>query len=81
MIWLVRLRAPTVTRTDGEACTPSHASRVKRVGSRFHAVGSPDAAKILPANLVLFRSRGEALASGFEAARRRTPEEGEESNS
>ena len=49
------------------------ASKLER---RFHPVQGPDAAKILPANLVLFRSRGEALAAGFEAARRRPTEEG-----
>ncbi len=37
---------------------------------RFHAVGSADAARVLPRNLVLFRSRGEALEAGFVASRR-----------
>ncbi len=44
------------------------ASKVER---RFHAAGTPDAAKILPANLVLFRTRAEALTAGFDPPRRR----------
>lgn len=44
------------------------ASRHER---RFHAVGSGDAGRILDENLVLFRTRGEALATGFEPSRRR----------
>lgn len=44
------------------------ASKVER---RFHAAGTPDAAKILSANLVLFRTRAEALTAGFDPPRRR----------
>jgi aspartate carbamoyltransferase catalytic subunit len=50
------------------------ASKLER---RFHRVGGADAARILPANRVLFRSRGEALAAGFEPARRPMPAEEE----
>lgn len=52
------------------------ASKVER---RFHPAGSADAQKIHSANLVLFRTQGEALAAGFGAPRRsgRGGDEGE----
>lgn len=50
------------------------ASKLER---RFHEAVSPDAQKILPANLVLFRTRVEATASGFEPPRRRSRAEGD----
>jgi len=50
------------------------ASKLER---RFHEAVSPDAQKILPANLVLFRTRVEATASGFEPPRRRPRAEGD----
>jgi len=51
------------------------ASKIERL---FHAVGSADQAKILAANVVWFRSRGEALAAGFAAPRRRRADAVEE---
>lgn len=50
------------------------ASKIER---RFHGLDGPDAAKILPANLVLFRTRGEAMAAGFEPAKRKMPDDAE----
>jgi len=50
------------------------ASKLER---RFHEAVSPDALKILAPNLVLFRTRTEAAASGFEPPRRRPRGEGE----
>ena len=41
-----------------------------KVEGRFHGFGSSYARHILDANLVLFASRAEALAAGFEPARR-----------
>lgn len=53
----------------GEAAEWSFAA--SKVERRFHAAGTPDAAKILAANLVLFRTRAEALTAGFDPPRRR----------
>ncbi|MCG3136175.1 MAG: hypothetical protein HMLKMBBP_04015 [Planctomycetes bacterium] len=50
------------------------ASKVER---RFHAAGTADAQKIHAANLVLFRTQGEALAAGFGPPRRGTRQETE----
>ena len=41
-----------------------------KLEGRFHAVGSAYAKHVLDANLVLFASRAEAVAGGFESARR-----------
>ncbi len=41
-----------------------------REAGRFHPIGSADAERVLPENLVLFRTRGEALAAGFVPSRR-----------
>ncbi len=49
-------------------------TRARHVGSsealRHHPVGSADAAKVLDANLVLFRTPAEALEAGFSPSRR-----------
>lgn len=52
----------------GARVAPKHAA--SKLERRFHTIGGADVEKILPANRVLFRSRGEALAAGYEAARR-----------
>jgi hypothetical protein len=55
-------------RYCGERTTARFAA--SKLEGRFHAVGSAYAKHILDANLVLFSSHAEALASGFEPARR-----------
>jgi type III pantothenate kinase len=51
-------------RVDGAFAASRHEHR-------FHPAGSGDAGRILDENLVVFRTRGEALAAGFEPSRRK----------
>jgi aspartate carbamoyltransferase catalytic subunit len=55
-------------RYCGEPATARFAA--SKLEGRFHAIGSSYAKHILDANLVLFSSHAEALAAGFEPARR-----------
>ena len=56
-----------VCRYCGERTTAGFAA--SKVEGRFHGIGSSYARHILDANLVLFASRAEALAAGFDPAR------------
>lgn len=63
-------RTPTTLECAycGEHATARFAA--SKLEGRFHRSGSSYVQHILDANLVLFASRGEALAAGFEPARR-----------
>jgi aspartate carbamoyltransferase catalytic subunit len=63
-----RARSSLECRYCGEHATARFAA--SKIEGRFHPIDSPYARHILDANLVLFASDAEALAAGFEPARR-----------
>ena len=63
-----RARSSLECRYCGEHTTARFAA--SKIEGRFHPIDSPYSRHILDANLVLFASDAEALAAGFEPARR-----------